>query len=374
MINSLGTLGGSMAKPNVHGLPQHLRKDGAGYFLDYFVREDGLRRRKRVRLGNIPLAQAKRILAQSMGDMAEEKYLAPDKPQVGFFAAADAFLAYSKARKKSHERDIYRVQLFKDFFGDRPLDSLSPDLVEAFLVHRREKGQLSHPGRPVAEGTLNLDIAILKALVSRAVLNRMIDRDPIRGVKKFKANFRNRTLEPEEYRRLLEKCSSHLKPIVQLAYLTAMRCGEILKLRWEQVDFKNRVIYLEAADTKTQEKREVPLTEELLDLLKQVPRTLGSPYVFTWKGQTMGTIKTAFKRACRQAGVLDFRFHDLRHCAVTNLRKAGVSDSVIMSISGHKTHAVFRKYDRVDREDRLAALEKAKALNDTNMTRTAKGK
>jgi integrase len=193
-------------------------------------------------------------------------------------------------------------------------------------------------------------------------------------VKKFKANFRDRTLEPEEYRRLLEKCSDHLKPIVQLAYLTAMRCGEILKLRWEQVDFKNRVINLEAADTKTQEKREVPLTEELLDLLRQVPRTLGSPHVFTWKGQTMGSIKTAFKKACRQAGVLDFRFHDLRHCAVTNLRKAGVSDSVIMSISGHKTHAVFRKYDRVDRQDRLAALDRAKALNDMNMTRAAKTK
>jgi integrase len=361
-----------MAKPNVHGLPQHLRKDGAGYFLDYFVRENGLRKRKRVRLGNIPLAQAKKILAQNMGDIADEKYLAQDKPKAGFFEAADAFLAYSNARKKSHARDIYRVQLFKEFFGDRPLDSLSPDLVEAYLVHRKEKGQLSHPGRPLAEGTLNLDIAILKALVHRAVLNRLVDRDPIAGVKKFKANFRDRTLEPEEYKRLLEKCSNHLKPIVQLAYLTAMRCGEILKLRWEQVDFKNRVINLEATDTKTQEKREVPLTEELLDLLRQIPRAINTPYVFTWKGQTIGSIKTAFKKACRQAGILDFRFHDLRHCAVTNLRKAGVSDSVIMSISGHKTHAVFRKYDRVDREDRLAALEKAKAMNDTNMTRAAK--
>ena len=63
-----------MAKPNVHGLPQHLRKDAGGYFLDYFVQENGLKKRKRVRLGQIPLAQAKRILAQSMGDIAEQKY------------------------------------------------------------------------------------------------------------------------------------------------------------------------------------------------------------------------------------------------------------------------------------------------------------
>ena len=86
----------------------------------------------------------------------------------------------------------------------------------------------------------------------------------------------------------------------------------------------------------------------------------------------MESVKTAFKGTCRKAGILNFKFHDLRHCAITNLRKAGVSDSVIMSISGHKTHAVFRKYDRVDREDRRAALQKAKEFNDTNMTRAAK--
>ena len=361
-----------MAKPNVHGLPQHLRKDVGGYFLDYFVQENGLKKRKRVRLGQIPLSQAKKILAQNMGDMAEQKYLAPDKPKIGFFQAVDSYLAYSKARKKTHGRDDHRMKLFKEFFGDRPLDSFNSDLVEAYLVHRREKGHLHRPGKAISDATLNLDIAILKALMHRAVLNRMVEWDPIQGVKKFKPFFRNRTLDPEEYQKLLENCSVHLKPIVRLAYLTAMRCGEILKLRWEQVDFKNGVIVLEAGDTKTQERREIPLMEEMAELLKQIPQTLGNACVFTWRGRSMESVKTAFKRSCRKAGVLNFKFHDLRHCAITNLRKAVVSDSVIMSISGHKTHAVFRKYDRVDREDRRAALQKAKEFNDTNMTRAAK--
>jgi len=390
-----------MAKPNVHGLPQHLRKDEAGYFLDYFVQEKGLKKRKRVRLGQIPLTQAKRILAQNMGDMAEQKYLAPDKPKVGFFQAVDSYLAYSKARKKSYLRDTYRMKWFKEFFGDRPLDSFSSDLVEAYLVRRREKGHRNRPDKVVSDATLNLDIAILKALMHRAVLNRMIEWDPIQGVKKFKPFFRNRTLDPEEYQKLLENCSGHLKPIVGLAYLTAMRCGEILKLRWDQVDFKNGVIVLEAEDTKTQERREIPLMEEMQELLKQIPQTLpccdigkhqkgelGKPfsdltdkekrldnsYVFTWRGHSMESVKTAFRRACRNAGIENFKFHDLRHCAITNLRKAGVSDSVIMSISGHKTHAVFRKYDRVDREDRRAALRKATDFNDRNMTGAAKKK
>ena len=57
-----------MSKPNVHGLPQHLRKDEAGYFLDYLVQDEGVKKRKRVRLGLIPLAQAKKILAQHTQD------------------------------------------------------------------------------------------------------------------------------------------------------------------------------------------------------------------------------------------------------------------------------------------------------------------
>jgi integrase len=65
---------------------------------------------------------------------------------------------------------------------------------------------------------------------------------------------------------------------------------------------------------------------------------------------------------------VDFRFHDLRHCAVTNLRKAGVNDSVIMSISGHKTYAMFKRYNRIDRKDREDAFKQVEKFNDTNMT------
>ena len=69
-------------------------------------------------------------------------------------------------------------------------------------------------------------------------------------------------------------------------------------------------------------------------------------------------------------GSRTFRFHDLRHCAVTNLRKAGVNDSVIMSISGHKTYAMFKRYNRIDRQDRVNALKQVERQFDTDMTRS----
>jgi integrase len=223
-------------------------------------------------------------------------------------------------------------------------------------------------GKALKNATLNRDVACLKTIVSRAVLNRQLDRDPIAGLHRFKEQPRDRTLAPGEYQALLDCCPPYLRRVVELAYWTAMRRGEILNLRWDQVDLKNGVITLEAADTKTQEKREIPLNERLTSLFQKVPRTLGSPYVFFHRGRRMRDVRVCFGNACRKAGIENFRFHDLRHCAVTNFRKAGVSDTVIMSISGHKTYAVFRRYDRVDREDRKAALGRVESLNDTYMT------
>ena len=358
-----------MSAPNAHGLPQYLRKDDAGYFLDYSVKEGGRRIRKRVRLGQIPFVQAKKILAEHTQEIVAGKFLTKEQPEATFNEAADSFLAYSEARKKTFRNDKLIIERLKDHFGHRLLKSLNADIVEGYLTQRAKSGHLKYPGKPLSNMTLNGELRILKSVLNRAVLNGFLEKNPIQRVRGFKDISRDRTLTQEEYEALLGWCSPRLSAIVQLAYWTGMRRGEILGLRWDQVDLKNKVIILEAADTKTQEKREIPLTDELMQIIKKTPRTLGVPYVFTHKGQRIKNIKTAFWNAVRAAGIKDFRFHDLRHCAVTNLRKAGVSDSVIMSISGHKTYAMFRRYNRIDREDRLEALNRLARSKDSNRTR-----
>jgi integrase len=357
-----------MPKSNVHGLPQHLRKDDKGYFLDYDIQEGGLEKRKRVRLGMISLTEAKMILGVHMREIVQKRFLSVEN-RATFNEAADSFLAYSKSRRKTFKNDAQIVGRLKTFFGNRTLESLNPDIVEAFITQRREKGSCRSKGKALTGTTLNWDIGTLKSILNRAVLNGLIEKNPIRGVRKFKEIPRDRVLEPEEYQRLLEVCQPHARSMIQLAYVTGMRRGEILGLRWDQVDLQKKIIILEAADTKTQEKREVPLSNLLVELFKRTPKTLGCAYVFAYNGQRIKSIKTTFGKACREAGIKDFRFHDLRHCAVTNLRKAGVSDSVIMSISGHKTYAMFKRYNRIDRSDRLDALERAEALIDQNRTR-----
>jgi hypothetical protein len=149
-----------MSKPNVHGLPQHLRKDEGGYFLDFFVQEEGVNKRKRVRLGQIPLPQAKKVLAQHMQEIVENSYLAQDKPKITFNEAADSFMAYSVSRKKSFHRDKYYVANLKAFFGDKLLESLNLDLAEKYLSWRRTTGKPK--GKEMKAATLNRDIACLK--------------------------------------------------------------------------------------------------------------------------------------------------------------------------------------------------------------------
>ncbi len=357
-----------MSKPNVHGLPQHLRKDNWGYFLDYFIQEGGIKKRNRVRLGEIPLEKAKRILAQHMQAIVEHKYLDVDKPKITFNQAAEGFLIYSRSRKKTFKRDEQMMITLGKFFDNRSLDSLTLDVIEAYVMFRRRQNPT------IMGSSLNREIACLKAIINRAIRNGQLEKNPISFFKFFKETPRNRTLTPDEYRRLLENCSKRTGIFVQFAYVTAMRKGEIRGLRWDQVNFQYKVIILEATDTKTLEKREIPLDEALMEMLRHIPRTLGSPFVFNIKGKSIGDIKTNFNSACRRAEIKGFHFHDLRHCAITNMRKAGVPDNVIMSISGHKTTAMFRRYDSVDRVDRHKALERLRLnnrpseLNDNVMT------
>ena len=95
-----------------------------------------------------------------------------------------------------------------------------------------------------------------------------------------------------------------------MAYQTAMRSGEILGLTWDRVDWKAGLIRLQAEDTKTDEARLVPLTAELTDLLRDLykVRYLHEPHVFLANGQSVGSVKTAFKAACRRAKIKGFRF------------------------------------------------------------------
>jgi integrase len=94
-----------------------------------------------------------------------------------------------------------------------------------------------------------------------------------------------------------------------------------------------------------------------LDLLRKV-RHLSHQFVFTYKRNPLKSIKYSLTKALKRTGIDHFRFHDLRHTFVNNARKAGVDRTVIMKLTGHKTHSMFTRYNTVDQADAKDAIEK----------------
>jgi integrase len=132
-----------------------------------------------------------------------------------------------------------------------------------------------------------------------------------------------------------------------------MRKGEILNLRWSQVDLRIGAIRLAAEDTKTNFARTVYLTNRAMNELKRQPRHIGTDYVFV-NPETRTRWEDArklFVRARRHANLEHVWFHDLRRSFVTNARRRGVAESVVMRMSGHRTRNVFDRYNIVEDED-----------------------
>jgi len=293
--------------------------------------------------------EAELLLANAIQEIADGTYeLKKRQREVTFFEICDDFMVYSKAHKRSWDRDRGAVQHLKEFFGDCLAKEIRPEQIEDYVLSRK-KGR-TWMGRVPAPATINRELACLRTIFIRAVRNGKCERNPMLYVKFLKENnVRDRVLSVEEFERLLKVSPDHLKPILITAYETGMRSGEIFKLTWEQVDLDRGFITLFPEQTKTNEGRKIPVSPRLHQTLSQVHPRRGP--VFPYRGKSVNSVKRSFIRACQQAGIENFRFHDFRHTFVTRMRRAGKQDRAIMAITGHKTFSVFTRYDTVDEED-----------------------
>ena len=143
-----------------------------------------------------------------------------------------------------------------------------------------------------------------------------------------------------------------------VAYAVGPRKGEMLKLEWPDVDMRRQEFTLRK--TKNGETRLVPMTPDVFDAFAELhkERRLDTPRVFLYKGRPWKNPRTAFSAACRRAGITGLRLHDLRHCAATNLRRAGVDTTTAMKIIGHKSEQMHRRYNTIQLEDLHQAAAK----------------
>lgn len=222
-----------------------------------------------------------------------------------------------------------------------------------------------------SNGTVNRYLASLSHLFTVARKEwHWISHNPFDGVSKLTENRgRVRHLSEEERTRLLAETSKEpeLHCFVILALSTACRAGELLKLTWADVDFKEGQLLFR--DTKNAEPRTAWLHGEAMRLLKQHAkvRRLDTNRVFNNPGTGKGAFEynKLFKAACAEAKVHEFRFHDLRHTAATELAKMGATEQQLRAIGGWKSGVVSRYVHLAanDSKELLAKMNK-KILGD----------
>jgi integrase len=160
---------------------------------------------------------------------------------------------------------------------------------------------------------------------------------------------RTRRLTDGEELKLIEALPPVYRNIVRLALSTAMRRGEVLSLLWSNVNLEARVAVLPV--TKNGEMRRVPLSSDAIATLKEqraVNVQAISGKVFD---VTAIALDKSWRRACRNAGVIGLRFHDLRHEAISRLFEIGLNPMEVSTISGHKTLQMLKRYTHLKAED-----------------------
>jgi len=308
--------------------------------------------------------QAQRLLRTRLCNISEarEKGLErlETRKRVTFEKFVDEEYMPAKApparRQSTHLRDQQLYRNVKGTFGPMLLGAITTAEIEKYFAKR--KVAKTCRGTPPSKAQMNRERQFLSSVLGMAKRWGLLDRNVAADVQKLREdNVHDRVLSPDEEGRLREQCPEYLRPIMALAINTGMRLGEVLGLRWSDVDRKGGEVVPAGfihigADSKGHRTRHVPMNatvKETLDAQSPVSTPDGFvPFVFvnprTKKPYKVISISLAFSAAARRARVDGVSFHTLRHTAVSRMVEAGVPDRIIMKVVGHTTPNMVSRY------------------------------
>ncbi len=306
------------------------KRNGSPNWWTSWTDQNGRRHRKSTGSDDKGLAQTLAAKWQQDSFMERHFGVIPDTP------FREALFRYGQERQRENPKTYkasakYRLQKLLDKFGRLNL----PDITHVILRDWADE-RLAQ----VKPGTAQRDLSLL-----RAILNKAFQEGHLAVVPPFprikKPQGRCRWLSMREERQLLCVAKPHLRPLIAFAIDTGGRRSELLNLDWRHVDLERGVVIF--TKTKSGEDRSVRLT----DRAKKVLTDLGSKDigpVFTYRGKPMMCIKTSFNKARTKAGLVDFRFHDLRHTFASRLVQQGVPLYEVMHLTGHKSFSMVQRY------------------------------
>jgi len=275
----------------------------------------------------------------------------------------DDYVANAANGKTPKQEMANRLGWWHEQLGARKLSEITPAVLSAHKrVLRRGKTNRGETRKPA---TVNRHLAYLSSCLSYGMRElQWIAVNPMAQVSKYpEPAGRIRFLSDTERQNLLNACkhspNEFLYSVVVLALSTGARKGEIMGLRWKNIDFSRSQATL--TDTKNGEIRVLPLTGLAMELVRDLSkiRRIDTDLVFpNREGSKSARISPAWKRALSESGVEDFRFHDLRHSAASYLAMNGASPSEIAAVLGHKTLQMVKRYAHVSENHTHSVVER----------------
>ena len=273
----------------------------------------------------------------------------PQGPTLGDLI--DAYLQdYHVRQFRSHSTARGRVAHLTAFFGRAAR-------AAALTTHQIRQYQLARRAAGAATGTINRETSALHRMGTLAVHWGWLDTVPGFPDRLRENPPRQGFFEHPEYLAVRAHLPAPWQDILDVAYYSGWRKQEILGLTWEEIDEAGGVIRLSPARSKTLVGRMLPISQPIAEALvrRRARRDPDSPLVFHRDGITIRRWRTAWRTACQAAGVPTRFLHDCRRTAARNLIRASVPERVAMLLTGHKSRAIFDRYNIIHEQELLDA-------------------
>jgi len=273
----------------------------------------------------------------------EQRYTLPDMKEV-------IRLDYVRRKNRSFESVEYAFKHLEEGFKFHRVIDITDEKITAYGDNRLSSG--------AERASVNRELAYLRRGFNLMLEQKMISSVPT--IKLYQGeNIRKGFIDIAEFNVLLEKIAdADVGDLVKFLYHSAWRSGEAMALQWSWID--GDMIRLPAEVAKGKKARALPIVEEILDVIerrKQV-RRLDCAFIFHRNGRPIKSFRKAFKAAAKKIGFEGLLPHDMRRSGVRNFRKSGLSESEGMALSGHKTNAVYKRYDIISDDDLTQSMKR----------------
>jgi integrase len=358
-----------------------ISEKGAWYARATYTDDGGKRRNVKRRGDN--KTHAKELLKDVLRELDDHGSRGLESAQMTFADLADHYEKnyliepqYIDGRKvaglRSRASLLPRLRVIKEYFGKSKLRSIKHGDIERFRSSRLKTSTKRGPQRSIA--SVNRELSLLRRTLNVAMRQGWILRNPFDMgdtlITLSDEKQRERILNREEEERLLAVCigrRSHLRAVIICAIDTGMRKGEILKLKWSDIDFENRIINVRAFNTKTMRERQVAMSLRLAAELEALYNQSTKDFDSLVFGIT-DDVKRSFNSARKDAHLPDVRFHDLRHTHATRLVSAHIPLSEVGRVLGHTQANTTYRYVNANVE---TARRAAAVIDEFNSEREA---